>query len=49
MGHTAAIALGNNIFDKRTRNTICIDGDGSLMHLESIVNSANFCKKILNI
>lgn len=46
MGHTAAIALGNNIFDKRTRNTICIDGDGSfLMHLGSIVNSANFCKK----
>ncbi len=46
MGHTAAIALGSNIFDKKNNNTICIDGDGSfIMHMGSIVNAANFSKK----
>ena len=46
MGHTAAIALGSNLFNKNTRNTICIDGDGSfIMHLGSLLNASNFSKK----
>ena len=46
MGHTAAIALGSNLFDKSKINTICIDGDASfLMHMGSIVNAANLTKK----
>ncbi len=46
MGHTAAVALGSNLFDKNNRNTICVDGDGSfLMHMGSLVNSGNLSKK----
>ena len=46
MGHTAAIALGSNMFDKKNNNTISIDGDGSfIMHMGSIVNAANLSKK----
>ncbi len=46
MGHTAAVALGSNLFDKKTKNTICVDGDGSfLMHMGSLVNSGNMSKK----
>jgi len=45
MGHTAAIALGSNLFDKNVKNTICIDGDGSfLMHMGSLANCGNFSK-----
>lgn len=46
MGHTAAIALGSNLFDKKNKNTICVDGDASfLMHMGSLVNSGNMSKK----
>jgi phosphonopyruvate decarboxylase len=46
MGHTAAVALGSNLYDKNVKNTICIDGDGSfIMHMGSIVNAGNLSKK----
>ena len=44
MGHTSSVALGYSIFSKN--ETICIDGDGSLlMHLGSIKTVGSFAKK----
>jgi phosphonopyruvate decarboxylase len=44
MGHTASVALGYSLFNKR--KTICIDGDGSLlMHLGSIKTAGTFANK----
>ncbi len=44
MGHTASVALGYSLSNKK--NTICIDGDGSfLMHLGSIKTAGNFANK----
>lgn len=41
MGHTAMVALSNAI-NKKMNDTICLDGDGSLiMHLGSLVSSGN--------
>ena len=51
MGHTAAIALGSNIFDKKNNNTICIDGDGSfIMHMGSLaINGTSELKNFKHI
>lgn len=44
MGHTSSVALGYSISTKN--ETICIDGDGSLlMHLGSIKTAGTFAKK----
>jgi len=44
MGHTASVALGYSLFNKK--KTICIDGDGSLlMHLGSIKTAGTFANK----
>jgi len=44
MGHTTSVALGYSLFSKK--QTICIDGDGSLlMHLGSIKTAATFANK----
>lgn len=44
MGHTSSVALGYSLSTKN--NTICIDGDGSLlMHLGSIKTVGNFANK----
>lgn len=44
MGHTASVALGYSLTTKK--NTICIDGDGSLlMHLGSIKTAGTFASK----
>ncbi len=43
MGHTSSVALGYSLSKKN--NTICIDGDGSLlMHLGSIKTAGTFAK-----
>ena len=31
MGHTSSVALGYSLFNRN--KTICVDGDGSSMHL----------------
>ena len=52
MGHASAVALGSSLFTKK--NTICLDGDGSiLMHLGSLrtcafLGNKNFKHIILN-
>jgi phosphonopyruvate decarboxylase len=44
MGHTSSVALGYSLFSKK--NTVCIDGDGSLlMHLGSIKTAGTFANK----
>ena len=44
MGHTASVALGYSLSNKK--KTICIDGDGSfLMHLGSIKTAGTFANK----
>ena len=44
MGHTTSVALGYSLFKKN--QTICIDGDGSLlMHLGSIKTAGTFANK----
>ena len=44
MGHTASVALGYSLSNKK--KTICIDGDGSfLMHLGSIKTAGTFAGK----
>ncbi len=44
MGHTSSVALGYSISNKK--QTICIDGDGSLlMHLGSIKTAGSFANK----
>ena len=44
MGHTASVALGYSLSSKK--NTICVDGDGSLlMHLGSIKTAGTFADK----
>ena len=44
MGHTASVALGYSLSNKR--KTVCIDGDGSfLMHLGSIKTAGTFANK----
>ncbi len=44
MGHTSSVALGYSLHSKN--NTVCIDGDGSLlMHLGSIKSAATFGNK----
>ena len=46
MGHTSSVALGYSLFSKN--NTVCIDGDGSLlMHLGSIKTAGTFANKNL--
>ena len=46
MGHTLSVALGFSLFNKS--NTICIDGDGSLlMHLGSLMSAGTFANKNL--
>jgi phosphonopyruvate decarboxylase len=40
LGHTSAVALAQNIFQKK--RVICIDGDGSfIMHLGSLIHCGN--------
>jgi len=44
MGHTASVALGYSLSNKK--KTICLDGDGSfLMHLGSIKTAGTFANK----
>jgi phosphonopyruvate decarboxylase len=44
MGHTASVALGYSLSNKK--KTICIDGDGSLlMHLGSIKTAGSFASE----
>ena len=44
MGHTSSVALGYSLSSKN--NTICLDGDGSLlMHLGSIKTAGTFANK----
>ena len=44
MGHTASVALGYSLSNKK--KTICLDGDGSfLMHLGSIKTAGSFANK----
>ena len=44
MGHTASVALGYSLSNKK--QTICLDGDGSLlMHLGSIKTAGSFANK----
>ena len=44
MGHTASVALGYSLSNKK--KTVCIDGDGSfLMHLGSIKTAGTFANK----
>ena len=44
MGHTASVALGYSLSSKK--NTVCIDGDGSLlMHLGAIKTAGTFANK----